>query len=113
MLILILLYLLSKTQKYLFLRHFISKSQPKNHQKFLAKGLKDQCVGMNIKKTISEKKDTANKYICFFWFKLKTKSVTTSAFVLCARICLAKNLHKEEEPFLKIASSGTFSCNAS
>ena len=28
------------------------------------------------------------------------------------RICLIENQNKEKEPFLKIASSGAFSCNA-
>ena len=49
MLILIIIFLLSKTQKYMFLWSLYQQKTTKNYQNFLAKNLKDQFIGMNIK----------------------------------------------------------------
>ena len=45
-------------------------------------------------------------------FETRKRSFT-SAFSICVTVPLRQNQNKEKEPFLKIASSGTFSCNAS
>ena len=51
-LILIILFLLLKTQNCMFLLSLYQQRTTKNYQKFLAKDLKDQCVGMNIKQDV-------------------------------------------------------------
>ena len=51
-LILIILFLLSQTQNYTFLSSLQQQKSIKNHQNFLAKDLKDQNIGMNIKEKI-------------------------------------------------------------
>lgn len=49
----------------------------KNYHKFLVKGLKDQCIGMNVKK--SEDKNTINEYR----YRLESKFVVVNRlFVL-------------------------------
>ena len=58
------MFLLSKTQNYIILLSLYQQKATKNYQNFLANGLKDQCIGMNIKK--SENKNATNKYIYFF-----------------------------------------------
>ena len=49
-LILITLFLLSKTHSYLYVPAINLSKIIKNYQNFLGKGLKDQFIGMNIKK---------------------------------------------------------------
>ena len=49
MLNLIILFLLSKTQNYIFMSSLYQQKTIKNHQNSLAKNLKDQCIGVNIK----------------------------------------------------------------
>ena len=47
--IMIILFLLPKTQNYNFLLSFYQQNSIKNHQNFLVKDLKDQYIGMNVK----------------------------------------------------------------
>ena len=49
MLILIILFLFSKTQNYMFLLSLYQQKAIKNEQNFLAKDLKDHCIRINIK----------------------------------------------------------------
>ena len=61
MLILIILLSLLKTQNYLLsLLSLYQQKTIKNYQNFLAKDLKDQCIGMNIKLK-KENKSTTNE----------------------------------------------------
>ena len=53
--ILIISFLLSKTQNYMFLQYLYQQETIKNNQKFFAKALKDQFVGMNIKQKYKKK----------------------------------------------------------
>ena len=55
MITLILLFSLSKTQNYMFLSSLYQKKIIKNYQNFLAKNLKDQFIGMNIKRKVTIK----------------------------------------------------------
>ena len=65
MLILIILFLLSKTQHYTSLPSLIRHEMTtKSFENFLAKGLKDQCIGMN-KKQKSENNSMTNEYRYF------------------------------------------------
>ena len=50
MLVLTIYFLLSKTQNYMCLSSLYQQKTIKNYQNFLAKDLKDQFIGMNIKK---------------------------------------------------------------
>ena len=52
MLMLIILFLLSKTQNSIFLLSLYQQETTKNYQNFLAKNLKDQLIGMNIKQKV-------------------------------------------------------------
>ena len=52
MLILIILFLLSKTQNYMLLLSLHQQNTIKNYQNFQAKDLKDQFIGMNIKQKV-------------------------------------------------------------
>ena len=52
MLMLIILFLLSKTQNSMFLLSLYQQETTKNYQNFLAKNLKDQLIGMNIKQKV-------------------------------------------------------------
>ena len=54
----------TKTQNYVFLSSLYQQKTIKNYQNFLAKNLKDQCIGVNIK-TNSENKNTTNEYRYF------------------------------------------------
>ena len=51
-LILTILFLLSKTQKCMLLLSLYQPKTTKNYQNLLAKDLKDQCIGMNIKQKV-------------------------------------------------------------
>ena len=51
-LILTILFLLSKTQKYMLLLSLYQPKTTKIYQNLLAKDLKDQCIGMNIKQKV-------------------------------------------------------------
>ena len=55
MLILILSFLLSKTQNYMFLSSLYQQNTIKNYQIFLAKNLKDRYIQMNIKQKVKIK----------------------------------------------------------
>ena len=48
----ILLFLLFKTQNYLFLSSLYQQKTITNYQNILANGLKDQCIGMNTKQKV-------------------------------------------------------------
>ena len=54
-LILITLFLLLKTQHCISLLSHCQRKTIKNHQNFLAKDLKDQCIGMNIEQKVRAK----------------------------------------------------------
>ena len=47
--ILIIIFLILKTQNYMILQSLYQQNAIKNYQNFVAKGLKDQCIGTNIK----------------------------------------------------------------
>ena len=49
---LIILFLLSQTQNYLFLLKLYQQKKIKNYQHFLAKYLKDQFIGISIKQKV-------------------------------------------------------------
>ena len=49
MMLILILFSLSKTRRYMFLYQFYQKRIIKNYQNFLVNDLKDQFVGMNIK----------------------------------------------------------------
>ena len=49
---LIILFLLSKTQNYMFLLYLYQQETIKNYQKFLEENLKDQFIEMNIKQKL-------------------------------------------------------------
>ena len=51
-LIVIILFLLSKTQNYMFLKKFYQLKIIKNYQNFVAKDFKDQFIGINIKEKV-------------------------------------------------------------
>ena len=51
-LILITLFLLLKTQNCMFMLSLYQQRTTKNYQNFLAKDLKDQCIGMNIEQEV-------------------------------------------------------------
>ena len=55
MLILILSFLPSKTQNYMFLSSLYQQNTIKNYQNFLAKNLKDRYIQMNIKQKVRMK----------------------------------------------------------
>ena len=46
------LFLLSKTQSYIFLSSLYQKNTIQNYQNFSVKDLKDQLIGMNIKQKV-------------------------------------------------------------
>ena len=50
--ILIILFLLSKTQNYMPLYLLYQQKAIQNYQNFLAKELKDQCIGMSMKQKV-------------------------------------------------------------
>ena len=50
--ILIILFLLSKTENYMFLSSCYQQKTIKNYQNFLVKDLKDQFIGMSIKQKV-------------------------------------------------------------
>ena len=73
------LFLLSKTQNDVFLLLLYQPKITKNYQHFLAKGLKDQYIGMNIKHKVRIQILQISIYIflnqtfqeltdCLFWF---------------------------------------------
>ena len=49
------IFLLSKTQNYMSPQSHYQQKINKNYQNFLVKGLKDQCIGMNIKRKVRQK----------------------------------------------------------
>ena len=49
MMLILILFSLSKTRRYMFLYQFYQQRKIKNYQNFLVNDLKDQFVGMNIK----------------------------------------------------------------
>ena len=49
------LFLLSKTQNHISLYSFHQQEAIRNHQNFIAKYLKDQCIAMNIKQYLKIK----------------------------------------------------------
>ena len=48
----LILFLLSKTQNYMFLQQLYQQETIRNYQNFLAKDLKDQFIMMNIKQKV-------------------------------------------------------------
>ena len=81
MLILIILFSLSKTHNCMFLQSLYQQNIIKNYENFLAKDLKDQCIGMNIKQKVRIKIQQMNIYIfpnqtlvglteCLFQFRI-------------------------------------------
>ena len=52
MVILTILFLLSKTQSYIFLSSLYQKNTIQNYQNFSVKDLKDQLIGMNVKQKV-------------------------------------------------------------
>ena len=52
MLIVIILFLLLKTQKYIFLSSLYQQRTIKTHKNVLANDLKNWCIGMNIKQKV-------------------------------------------------------------
>ena len=60
MLILIILFSLSKAQNYMSLLYLYQQKTIKNYQNFFAKDLKDQFIGMNIKQKVRIKKRQTN-----------------------------------------------------
>ena len=63
MLILIILFLLSKTQNHISLSSLYKQKTIKNYQNFLAKDLKDPCIGMIIKQKMRAKVQQISIYI--------------------------------------------------
>ena len=57
------IFLLSKAQNHMFLLSLYLEKTIKNHQNFLAKDLKDQFIGMNIKQKVRIKIRQINKGI--------------------------------------------------
>ena len=55
MVILIILFLVSKTQSFMTLQSIYHQMTTENYQNFLAEDLKDQCIGMNIKQKVKKK----------------------------------------------------------
>ena len=63
MLILIILFSLSKTQNYMFLLFLYQQQTIKNYQNFLAKDLKDQFIGISMKQKVRTKIQQMNVHI--------------------------------------------------
>ena len=63
MLILIILFSLSKTQNYMFLLFLYQQQTIKNYQNFLAKDLKDQFIGISMKQKVRIKIQQMNVHI--------------------------------------------------
>ena len=78
MLILIALFLLSKTQNYMCLSSLYQQKRTRNCQNILAKDLKDQCISISIKQKVKIKIWQMNKYI----FSNQNFLVLTDCFVL-------------------------------
>ena len=79
MVILMILFVPSTTQHYLFQSALYLKKTIKNYKNFLAKDLKDQSIGTNIKQKVKMNIQQMNKEIfldetlqkltdCLFWF---------------------------------------------
>ena len=63
MAVLTILFLLSKTQNYMFLSSLSQQKVIKSYQNFLVNDLKDRCIGMNIKQKVR--------------IKIRQKNITT------------------------------------